>query len=851
MFNKNLALVVTVFVLLSIFSFTAFSVEGDIDDDGILDGVDNCEYDENSDQADGDEDNVGDECDTCPDMKGDRLNGCKTLEMVITSPNETYYDYFMYAPTTFDFNFTTNEEVKCDYIIYYFYVANRDKCQNDICESCNEDWYTCSQDCGDGSCGNGVCESGEHSSNCWVDCGDPENGETVSDGLQHSVSFSNLIDTSKTIDDSGYTDEYVIHLYCRPEGADNDHYFSDVLLYTNNNIPKIENFSLTPYDEIRSYGYDNPVEISVDIEDDDFVNYTIMFLDSNGNLGNGHFAVDMLEFVANEKDFTAEYKWSPYYTKISNGTYSINIIPIQSYTPPVSYEMFIDNITLITGENLELGKIKFRGNYEIYEVISFKNGKVDLEDIDSFVMIDVQNYDQETDEIPKILITDVSQMKIENPILPDGEYSVLFFIYDEYTYLRTQNFTIDKTPDISVNLQSNSLLTSANTTGYQFNLTVEIDEPVLSCYYEISKCLGVDDGYECTVAEEKDIARKIDVNRFSNWTDSITLETTSETEYDFFEVILSCDDSAGNTRYMTMTNLTTFLDMDYDSIPDERDMIHGRPAGNGGTISYNYGTIILLINGSSSVESTFDYTQNMPIEILQGKYNETSGSVYDQRSLLNFTYNISTQLNLMELEAYGQSNTSSVGSTIIKGLELPDGVTKTVYVDKIAGYDHVCVQDKEDANVTEISSGCNGESEFLVACDGTLKYDKYTCAIEGDQFVVSGLTHSGILEFNPPAQPPSNPSYSSGPAPKRKPKTNTTNTTDNETDDSDVNAEINNDIETQNNQETSDQLSSGLTGFATLVDNPLTAGLVVIAIGIVGYFGYNYLKTKPRKRKKY
>ncbi|MCU0642124.1 MAG: hypothetical protein MUF61_00910 [archaeon] len=93
-----------------------------------------------------------------------------------------------------------------------------------------------------------------------------------------------------------------------------------------------------------------------------------------------------------------------------------------------------------------------------------------------------------------------------------------------------------------------------------------------------------------------------------------------------------------------------------------------------------------------------------------------------------------------------QSDEALKGYTILSGINLSEGETKTAYMDKLEyNSNSVCIKDAEIENISEISPECDGENETVVMCPG--KIGDYECAVEGNTFVVSGLRHSGVLEY--------------------------------------------------------------------------------------------------------
>ena len=84
------------------------------------------------------------------------------------------------------------------------------------------------------------------------------------------------------------------------------------------------------------------------------------------------------------------------------------------------------------------------------------------------------------------------------------------------------------------------------------------------------------------------------------------------------------------------------------------------------------------------------------------------------------------------------------GSIETKGFDLPEGETKTVYVPKRSDATHLCIFDTEEAPEKSQIRTCSGGVKL--PCPGEL--DGYTCTLEGDQYKISGLKHTYVVEFN-------------------------------------------------------------------------------------------------------
>jgi cysteine-rich repeat protein len=90
--------------------------------------------------------------------------------------------------------------------------------------------------------------------------------------------------------------------------------------------------------------------------------------------------------------------------------------------------------------------------------------------------------------------------------------------------------------------------------------------------------------------------------------------------------------------------------------------------------------------------------------------------------------------------------TEEEGLTVITGLALPPGVTKTAQVEMPSGSTSVCVADVEGA--TTVSASCSGAGETAVPCPGTA--GSYSCTVVSAVpliFEVSGLQHTAIGSF--------------------------------------------------------------------------------------------------------
>jgi len=172
--------------------------------------------------------------------------------------------------------------------------------------------------------------------------------------------------------------------------------------------------------------------------------------------------------------------------------------------------------------------------------------------------------------------------------------------------------------------------------------------------------------------------------------------------------------------------------VDGDSVLDEEDFVEGNVNNIDSNMELN-----LNIGGEENLNRVITGVQ--PIV-----FQETTS----EEPIVEFDYDFTseTKLDLSKIEITKQPETASSGEVIVRGIDLTSqGQTKNIYLDKISGTNTVCIKDAEIASIKEISDGCTGTNEHLIACDGK-DYDGYKCTIEGKKYKVDGLKHSGVKE---------------------------------------------------------------------------------------------------------
>ena len=171
----------------------------------------------------------------------------------------------------------------------------------------------------------------------------------------------------------------------------------------------------------------------------------------------------------------------------------------------------------------------------------------------------------------------------------------------------------------------------------------------------------------------------------------------------------------------------------------------GRPIGEGlqPIIKTN-----LFVMPNYKVQNEFDVLlngveQNLS-ESLSGIRNVTIGDRLGVR-VVEFTHNFEkAPLNLSNLEI--ERETLNKSYVIVRGLS--DIVTnKSFRVLSVRNSGEVCIKDSEVNNISEITSMCSNSSETLLKCDGR-KIRSYTCSVDGNYYLVLGLRHSAVVEFD-------------------------------------------------------------------------------------------------------
>ncbi len=212
-----------------------------------------------------------------------------------------------------------------------------------------------------------------------------------------------------------------------------------------------------------------------------------------------------------------------------------------------------------------------------------------------------------------------------------------------------------------------------------------------------------------------------------------TSETLSDFSSEINEFLINCTSDANRNCMVPLvvsSNSPSAIKMSNINILYQIETL----LGNISDVSTNIDNLTMFVDNSTHFNRSLYEVHNIEFK----KNNET---------VVAFEFDFSSDvLDLNNITIEKQSNVSANGSLLIRGINLPPGKTKTVYVDNIANVNSVCVKDMEIVNITEISSSCNGLNEILVTCDNN-SYSGYACNNLGTKYEIVNLTHSGIIEY--------------------------------------------------------------------------------------------------------
>ncbi|MBW3015359.1 S8 family serine peptidase [Candidatus Woesearchaeota archaeon] len=315
---------------------------------------------------------------------------------------------------------------------------------------------------------------------------------------------------------------------------------------------------------------------------------------------------------------------------------------------------------------------------------------------------------------------------------PDSE-QVFYYVNDTNFTINLTSGLLQFTPYSDWYGNLSILLTAGDGTDnisatINVNVTSVNDAPVLS---EISNITALHSTNITINASASDIdtsslTHSINDTRFSQ-NNNLFWWLTNETEIRNYWVNISVTDSIlGDWQ---LVYITVSSDNDGDGIIDSDDNL----LGNLSDITTNITDLSLEINETTNLSEQFNNTLNITFKA------NTSVIIYAQH---NFSTNA---IILADIEVQKSNSSDSAGYTLIKGLSLASGETKTIYVDNLTNTSNgVCIKDTEVNSISDISAACSSADETKLTCPGTS--GAYTCTLGDNIYIISGLSNSAVRE---------------------------------------------------------------------------------------------------------
>ena len=231
---------------------------------------------------------------------------------------------------------------------------------------------------------------------------------------------------------------------------------------------------------------------------------------------------------------------------------------------------------------------------------------------------------------------------------------------------------------------------------------------------------------------------------FSSPLDAIGQWQTNYTSEGIHTITITVDDGSGGIVnqefFLTIKNDADEdgsedegdLDDDNDGVEDDEDTLEGY--ANWTDNNFNASEFVFTIDGEEGQSSSLEGIKEVVFK--EG-----------DRKILTFNRNFSeSTLYLPNITIQKQDSGNGFGSLLIRGLNLSEDDTKTVYLDNLdSSLSSICVKDSEVESLLDISSNCTASYETMVLCDGTT-YGNFTCEQEDSTYKITGLKHSAVKE---------------------------------------------------------------------------------------------------------
>ena len=173
-------------------------------------------------------------------------------------------------------------------------------------------------------------------------------------------------------------------------------------------------------------------------------------------------------------------------------------------------------------------------------------------------------------------------------------------------------------------------------------------------------------------------------------------------------------------------------DLDKDGIDDSIDKI----IGDKNFVNTSTTNLAIFVGNSSNLSLMFN--KSLIVKFFD-----------NDLKILEFPFDFSSyRLNLTEI-AIDKQFPGQKGSLLVKGLKLPNGTKKMMYVDKInKSLKLLCIKDTQISNIKNISKNCKSANEVKISCNG--KFSKsYRCTYNAtsNKYRVERLRNSGIIQI--------------------------------------------------------------------------------------------------------
>ncbi|MDP3765111.1 MAG: CARDB domain-containing protein [Nanoarchaeota archaeon] len=235
-------------------------------------------------------------------------------------------------------------------------------------------------------------------------------------------------------------------------------------------------------------------------------------------------------------------------------------------------------------------------------------------------------------------------------------------------------------------------------------------------------------------ANGDNLSFSINLSKLSNESNIFQWNTTTTESGNYTSIAVVSDGYLNDTALFKIVVLDNpEKDVDNDGIEDAVDKLIGSE-NNVNTSTIN---ISIFLGNSRNLSKRFN-------ESMRIKFTDKNSTIAE----FDFDFSV-YKLNLTNLTIDKQTGNTK-GSLIVRGLKMPEGTRKTLYIDKLnAAFSGVCIKEEEIASISEISDNCNSNNEFSVECDGTLQ-NSYACTYNStlNKYKVQGLKYSGIVQID-------------------------------------------------------------------------------------------------------